>query len=154
MDQGDQLRGREAGLATPPDRLLDAVEMRLNEGYKFSDVAAALGIGRNVLSRLLTAQGWGGVYHQVPMAELREIIAAEVPLGRAGSNWGIRSVQAMLRLRNLRVPRDRIREALSQLQPQHLERRRVGRLFRGQYTISKPMVLWHMDCKQGERPRI
>ena len=77
------MQEREAGLATPPDRLLDAMEMRLNEGYKFSNAAAQFGIGRNVLSRLLSAQGWGGVYHHVPMAELREIIAAEVPLGRA-----------------------------------------------------------------------
>lgn len=133
--------------------LKDLVELRLNERHKFSHIAADLGLGRNDLTRMLNAEGWEGVYHHVPFNQLKEIILQEVPLLRAGSNWGIRSVQAMLRHRKLRVPRALIREALSQLQPQHMERCQVGRLFRGQYTITKPMLLWHMDCKHGAQTR-
>ena len=129
------------------DRALrEFVERRLSEGEKFAHIAAGLGMGRNVLTRKLKEQGWGGVYSKVPMEELKSIILSEIPLGRAGSNWGIRTVQVALKLRKLRVPRSSVRDALKELQPEHMDRRRVGRLFRGQYTVTEPMVLWHMDC--------
>ena len=115
MAEASEFEASAPGLRVSHIGLLRAVEMRLNEGHKFSHVAGELGIGRNVLTRMLTAEGWGGVYHHVPLPQLKDIILAEIPMCRTGLNWGIRSVQAMLRHRSLRVPWAHIREALSQL---------------------------------------
>lgn len=38
-----------------------------------------------------------------------------------------------------------MRDALYSLQPEHMQRRQVRALFCGQYDISEPMILWHMD---------
>lgn len=129
--------------------LLKYVERRLGRGDHFIDVARTLGMGRNVLRRRLELLGWRGVY-DTPNVATRDVIAAihsEVPVMRAGVNWGIRRVQCRLRLSGLRVGRQSVRDALHIMHPQHMERRQLGRLRRGQYTITKPMILWHMDCE-------
>lgn len=129
--------------------LLRYVERRLGRGDHFKDVAETLGMGRNILRRRLQLLGWRGVYDTTNVA-IGDVIAAirsEVPLMRAGVNWGIRRVQCRLRLSGLRVGREVVRDALNILHPEHMERRQLGRLRRGQYTITKPMILWHMDCE-------
>ena len=103
--------------------LLEFVDRRLSEGDKFAHIAASLGMGRNILTRKLAEEGWGGVYLKVPMDELKAIILNKILLSRVGSNWGIWSVQAALKLQKLRVPRSSVRDALKELQPKHMERR-------------------------------
>ena len=129
--------------------LLKYVERRLARGDHFVDVAEALGIGRNILRRRLQELGWRGVYDtpSVASGDVMAAIRSEVPVMRAGVNWGIRSVQCRLRLSGLRLGRQAVRDALHNMQPEHMERRQLGRLRRGQYTITKPMILWHMDCE-------
>ena len=130
--------------------LLKYVERRLGRGDHFIDVAYSLGMGRNSLTRRLQQLGWRGVYDTAHLA-IGDVIAAirsEVPVERAGVNWGIRRVQCRLRLSGMRVGREVVREALHTMHPEHMERRGLGRLRRGQYTITKPMILWHMDCEQ------
>ena len=130
--------------------LLKYVERRLGRGDHFSDVARTLGVGRNVLRRRLGLLGWRGVYH-TPNVSTGDVIAAiqsEVPVVRAGVNLGIRRVQCRLRLSGLRVGRQAVRDAWQIMHPKHMERRALGRLRRGQYTITKPMILWHMDCEK------
>lgn len=130
--------------------LLKYVERRLGRGDHFKDVAETLGIGRNILRRRLQLLGWRGVYDtsNVVSGDVIEAIRSEVPVMRAGVNWGIRSVQCRLRLSGLRVGRQAVRDALYTMHPDHMERRQLGRLRRGQYTITKPMILWHMDCEK------
>lgn len=129
--------------------LLKYVERRLGRGDHFIDVAESLGMGKNALRRRLQQQGWRGVYDtpNVASADLIAAIHNEIPIARAGVNWGIRSVQCRLRLSGLRVGRQAVRDALCTMHPEHMERRHLGRLRRGQYTITKPMILWHMDCE-------
>ena len=89
-----------------------------------------------------------GVYHSIELHELVHTIADHVPLSRGGSNWGMRTMAVCLRSTlGLCVPRAKVRDALLSLQPQHMQRRQVRALFRGQYDISEPMILWHMDCE-------
>ena len=66
--------------------LLEFVDRRLSEGDKFAHIVASLGMGRNVLTRKLAKEGWGGVYSKVPMDKLKAIILSKIPLSRAGSN--------------------------------------------------------------------
>ena len=128
--------------------LLAYVKDALNRGEKFNNIANSLCMKRNVLSRRLKGIGWGGVYHSIELDELVHTIADHVPFLRGGSNWGMRTVAACLRsILGLRVPRAKVQDALLSLQPQHMQRRQVRALFRGQYNISEPMILWHMDCE-------
>lgn len=129
--------------------LLQYVERRLGRGDHFIDVAETLGIGKRSLRRRLQLLGWRGVYDtpNVVSGDVMERIHREVPVMRAGVNWGIRSVQCRLRLSGLRVGRQAVRDAMHTMHPEHMERRQLGRLRRGQYTITKPMILWHMDCE-------
>ena len=127
--------------------LLKYVERRLNRGDHFKDVAEMLGMGKNILRRRLQLLGWRGVY-DTTNAAIGDVIVAirsEVPVMRAGVNWGIRRVQCKLRLSGLRVGRQVVRDALNIMHPEHMERCQLGRLRRGQYTITKPMILWHME---------
>jgi hypothetical protein len=57
-------------------------------------------------------------------------------------------VQSLLRRElKVRVPRQLVRDVLHAMQPGHMRRREVRLLFRGQYDVTEPMVLWHMDCE-------
>lgn len=129
--------------------LLEYVERRLGRGDHFVEVAETLAMGRNSLRRRLQQLGWRGVYDttNAPIGDVIAAIRSEVPVMRAGVNWGIRRVQCRLRLSGLRVGRQVVRDALNIMNPSHMERRQLGRLRRGQYTITKPMILWHMDCE-------
>lgn len=83
------------------------MERQLGRGDHFNDVARTLGLGRNVLRRRLQELGWRGVY-DTPSVATGDVIAAihsEVPVMRAGVNWGICRVQCRLRLSGLRVGR-------------------------------------------------
>lgn len=128
--------------------LLAYVEDALNRGEKFNAIADSLCMSRNSLSRQLKGMGWGGVYHSIGLDELVTAITSHVPISRGGCNWGMRTVAASLRSSlGLRVPRELVRNALMSMQPEHMQRRQVRALFRGQYDITEPMILWHMDCK-------
>jgi len=140
----------EQAIHLEEDNLLEHVEMLLNRGDNFVSIAQSLGLSRKVLSRRLYCLGWEGVYHTLTLEECRDAISSVVPLDRAGCNWGIRTVQALLRRElKLRVPRQLVRDALHTMQPGHMRRREVRLLFRGQYNVTEPMVLWHMDCKSS-----
>ena len=78
--------------------------------------------------------------------ECRDAILSVVPLDRAGCNSGIRHVQALLRRElKLWVPPQLFQDVLYAMQPGHMRRREVRLLFRGQYDVMEPIVLWHMD---------
>ena len=103
---------------------------------------------RNSLSRRLKTMGWGGVYHSIGIEEVVTAITTLVPIGHRGCNWGIRLVAASLcSSAGLCVPQETVRNALVSMQPEHMRRRQVRALFRGQYDITEPMILWHMDCE-------
>lgn len=147
---GGDLEGSSWGLCPIVSdlELLTHVEGALNRGEKFNHIAHALCIHRDVLSRHLKAVGWSGVYHSIGMDELKEAIVKYVPLSRGGCNWDMRTVAASLRCSlGLRVPRKLVRDDLYSLQPEHMQRRQVRALFRGQYDILEPMILWHIDCE-------
>ena len=128
--------------------LLDYVEDSLNCGEKSNAIAESLCMTRNSLSRRLKTMGWGGVYHSIGIEEVVTAITTLVPIGRGGCNWGIRTVAASLRsFAGLRVPGETVWNALVNMQPEHMRRRQVRALFRGQYDITEPMILWHMDCE-------
>jgi len=128
--------------------MLDYVEDALNHGEKFNAIADSLSMTRNSLSRHLKAMGWGGVYHSIGTDELVAAITSHVPIVRGGCNWGMCTVAASLRSSvGFRVPREVVRNVLMTMQPEHMQRRQVRALFRGQYDITEPMILWHMDCK-------
>lgn len=135
-------------IAIPEHKLVDHVEELLNRGDHLSTIAMALGLSRKVLARRLYDLGWSGVYHTLMPHECEDAILSVVPLNRAGCNWGIRHVQSLVRRElGLRIPRQQVRDVLHTLQPGHMRRREVQALFRGQYDIVEPMVLWHMDCE-------
>jgi hypothetical protein len=146
-DDGDEMDGP---IAAPIEEheLLDHVEELLNRGNHLSTIAMALGLSRKVLARRLYALGWTGVYHTLTPKECRDAILSVVPLDRAGCNWGVRHVQSMLRRElRLRVPRQHVWDVLHAMQPGHMRWREVRALFQGQYDVTEPMVLWHMDCE-------
>jgi hypothetical protein len=64
---------------------------------------------------------WQGVYHHIPIPNLKNIIFTIVSLQRGGSNWGIKIVQTTFQttfqLIPLRVPRSVVRDALHELKP-------------------------------------
>jgi hypothetical protein len=134
--------------------LLDHVEDCLNRGEYFSSIATSPGLTRKALSRRLFNIGWEGVYHNLSLEECRDAILFVVPLDRGGVNWGIRHAQSLLRRQlKLRLPRQLVRDMLYAMQPGHMRRREVRLLFRGQYNVTKPMVLWHMDCELLLNPK-
>lgn len=143
MDEADV---EEDHIHIPEHILLDHVEERLNRGEHFSPIATSLGLTRKALSGRLFNLGWEGVYHNLSPEECRDAILSVVPLDRGGVNWGIRHVQSLLRRElKLRLPRQLVRDVLHAMQPGHMRRREVRLLFRGQYDVIEPMVLWHMD---------
>ena len=131
-----------------PLDLFAYVKDALNYGEKFNAIVDLVCMTRNSLLRQLKGMGWGGVYHSIGLDELVTAITIVVPISRSGSNWGIRTVATCLRsLLGLRVLHEVVRDALMSMQPEHMQRREVRTLFRGQYDITEPMILWHMDCK-------
>jgi len=76
-----------------------------------------LGIERNNLSKLLKRHGWQEIYHHIPIPNLKNISSTLVPLQRGGFNWGIKSIQVVIWLIALRVPRSTTIDALHDLQP-------------------------------------
>ena len=64
---------------------------------------------------------------------------------QAGVKWDICRVQCILQLSRLRVHRHVVRYALNMMHLEHMEQRQLGWLRREQYTIMKPMILWHVD---------
>ncbi len=129
--------------------LLTHMELELTCGKKFVDVGTSLGLNRYALRRKLQSLGWGGVYHDLYPKDLDEMIPQNVPLTRARCNWGIRFAQATLCQEGYKIPRRMVRDSMHQLQPKHMTRHEVRRLNRGQYIVTTPMVLWHMDCKNS-----
>ena len=157
VDMDSDMEGRSAdeeeihaqmGIQIEANALVEHVDICLDRGESFSRIASSLGLSRKALSRRLLQKGWGGVYSQVSAEECREAILLVVPFDRAGINWGIRHVQALLRATlKMRVPRKLVQDVLYDMQPDHMQRREVRQLFCGQYDIIEAMALWHMDCE-------
>jgi hypothetical protein len=69
--------------------ILTNVKCRFNFGEFFSHIATNLGIECNNLSKLLKRHawhGWQGVYHCIPILDLKNITFIVVLLQRGGSN--------------------------------------------------------------------
>jgi hypothetical protein len=68
--------------------ILANVECRFNIVEIFSHIATNLGIECNNLSIFKKRHGWQGVYHHIPIPNLKNIISTVVPLQKGGSNRG------------------------------------------------------------------
>jgi len=66
--------------------ILANVKCRFNFGENFSHITTNLGIDCNNLSKLLKRHGWQGVYHHIPILDLKNIIFTIFLLQNGGSN--------------------------------------------------------------------
>lgn len=120
--------------------LLKYMERQLGKGGHFT----------NVLRRrfcILHLLGWGGGY-DTPNVATNDIITAihnKVPILQAEMNFDIRRVQCKLWLSGLKVFRQVVWGATNVMHLEHMEQCQLAQLYRGQYSITKPMIMWHMD---------
>jgi hypothetical protein len=68
--------------------ILANVKHQLNFEEIFSHIVTNLDIEHNNLSKLLKRHGWQGVYHHIPIVDLKNIIFIIVFLQRGVSNQG------------------------------------------------------------------
>jgi hypothetical protein len=77
------------------------------------------------------------------------MIPQNVPLTRARCNQGVRFAQATFCQEGYKICRRMVQDSPHCLQLEHMAHREVRRLNQGQFTVTTPMVLWHMDYKNS-----
>ena len=61
------------------------------------------------------------------------------------SNCGSNNLAGYLASRNIRVPRQRLRQSLQIVDPMGIAERRCRAIQRRVYSVSRPLALWHLD---------
>jgi hypothetical protein len=122
------------------------LEMRFSRGETVTNIAADIGCHRQTLQKHLKSLGVSR-FHSILPEFLDQAITRIVATEEHGRNWGYRMVQSRFRVDGIRVPERHVRAALLRMDPEAVAMRHINRLWRGHYTILKPMLLWHIDCK-------
>ena len=60
-------------------------------------------------------------------------------------NCGSKNLAGYLTSRNIRVPRQRLRQSLQRVDPVGIAERRCRAIHRRVYSVSLPLTLWHLD---------
>ena len=60
-------------------------------------------------------------------------------------NVGSKNLAGYLAARNLRIPRQRVRESLQRVDPLGVAPRKCRSIHRRVYCVSRPLALWHFD---------
>lgn len=105
-------------------------------------LSKAIGVHRNTLARKLRELGISRSFTEISDAELETLIREyreEKP--EAGETY----VVSFLRNKNIRVPRERVRRAMQEVDGVGVRLRRKNEIVRQVYKNPRPMAVWHVD---------
>jgi hypothetical protein len=108
----------DQNLAPPRADLVQYVNIMLNEGTPFKQIAESLNISdsRQLKRMMSKAMGYKfRVYHRFTTTEMSNTIDAALPIREHGANWGIRHVRAALARVQIRAPRRTVARALEMI---------------------------------------
>jgi len=111
---------------------------------KVNDIAQVLGVSSSTIKRRIREYGL------TIRAEHRSLSDSELDLlvGQIQNdfpNAGYRRIHSQLRSRDIRVPQQRVREAMHRTDPEGVATRWLSITPRAAYRVSGPLSLWHID---------
>ena len=121
----------------------DQLQALIDVGFNVGQIAELLQVSKRTIERRLAEYGISTrSYCDIANDEL-DAIVQEIKLFHP--NVGSKNLAGYLAARNIRIPRQRIRDSLQRVDPLGVAARKCKAIHRRVYSVSRPLALWHFD---------
>lgn len=125
------------------DLIANQLQALLEVGFNVGQIADLLQVSKRTIERRLAEYGiTARSFCDITNAEL-DAHVQEIKL--FNPNVGSKNLAGYLAARNIRIPRQRVRESLQRVDPLGVAARKCRSIHRRVYCVSRPLALWHFD---------